>query len=164
MSIVELPISRSKRGCLDEGWVLVLLERFFKPGQRILDPFAGVDPVIARVGKRLGIEVVCSDILDGTDARNLPYQNAVFDGAFGHPPYWKALKYCDDPRALENCPSYECYIDCMQNIMSELKRVCKPKSMIIIVVGDYREKGQLYPIHADVIAKARNLGIKLYDI
>ncbi len=155
MSILELPITRPPEpGSLDPEVALVLLRRFFKSGQRLLDPF-GYPPIFEEAARELGIKVVSTDLRTGVDARELPFPDRFFDGCVAHPPYWDARRYSDDPRDLSNAPRYVDYIDGMRQIIGEITRVVRPGGRLLIVVGDRRKGGSLYPIHADILNLAR---------
>ena len=164
MSIIELPITRPpERGCIDPEWATILLRRFFKLGDRLIDPF-GYPPVAEEVGRQLGIEVVSTDIRTGIDARKLPFKNGEFDGAFAHPPYWDAIKYSEDPRDLSNAKTYGEYLKGMKEVLKELWRVVKRGGTLLLIVGDRRKRGRFYPIHADLIVASREIGWELRDI
>jgi len=164
LSILELPISRPpEAGCLDPEVALILLRRFFRKGQRLIDPF-GYPPVFEEAAREFGIEVESTDIRAGVDVRCLPFGDEEFDGCVAHPPYWDARRYSDNPGDLSNARSYEDFLEGMSQGLREITRVVKPGGTLLLVTGDRRKGGELYPIHADLIFIARGLGWRLIDI
>jgi len=166
MSIIRLPYERRtapRRAVLDETLVAIVLLRLAERDWLIVDPMAG-ERTIERVGRRLGYTVTSSDIAEGVDARNLSFGDGTIDMVFTHPPYWKATRYTDDVRDLSNAKTYEGYIDGLAECMQEFHRILKPNGRLVLVTGDYRERKKLYPIHADVIVKAKEIGFELKAI
>jgi len=166
MSVIKLPYERRgapRKAILDEGLVAIVLLRLAGKDWLIIDPMAG-ERTIEKVGRRLGYTIISSDIREGVDARQLGFEDCSVDMVFTHPPYWKATRYSDDPRDLSNTRTYEDYIKGLSECMQEFHRVLKPKGRAVLVIGDYREKKRLYPIHADVIVEARKIGFDLKAI
>jgi len=166
MSTIRLPYERRKaprRAILDEALVAVILLRLAKKDWLIIDPMAG-EKTIEKVGRRFGYTVVSSDIMEGIDARDLGFEDKSVDMVFTHPPYWKATRYTNDPRDLSNARTYEDYIKGLSECMQEFYRILKPNGRFVLVIGDYREKKRLYPIHADAIIEARKIGFDLKAI
>jgi len=165
MSIIKLPWERRRKfkAALPLNLCLLLVDRYFKAGDKLIDPFAG-SKAFEEAAKKLGVSVVSVDILWGVDARNLPFRDGEFDGCVTHPPYWKGVRFSDDPRDLSNARSYEEYLEGLGKCVSEIHRVVKLNSFFVCVVGDYRKKGRLYPIHADLIKVAEERGFMLYEL
>ena len=148
---------------MDEGLVNYLLARFSKPEMTIIDPFAG-EKTIEKCGKKLRRQVISSDIQEGQDARDLPYPENSMDLIVTHPPYWNAVKYTDDKRDLSNAKTYRDFLFGFNECLTEMARALKPSSRLILVIGDYRKRGRLYPLHTDVIANHRSYGLELKAI
>jgi len=166
MSVIRLPYERRigpRKATLDEGLVAIIFLRLIKREWLVIDPMCG-ERTIERVGRRLGYTVVSSDIAEGVDARELPFEDRTVNCVFTHPPYWRATKYTDDRRDLSNAPTYEEYIGGLTECLHEFYRILKRGGRLILVIGDYREKGKLYPIHADAIIRAREIGFTLKAI
>jgi len=166
MSTIRLPYERRKaprRAILDEALVAVILLRLAKRDWLIIDPMAG-EKTIEKVGRRFGYTIVSSDIMEGVDARNLSFEDETVDMVFTHPPYWRATRYTDNIQDLSNARTYEGYINGLTECIQEFYRILKPNGRLVLVIGDYREKKKLYPIHADTIVKARKIGFELKAI
>ena len=91
------------------------------------------------------------------DARDLPYEADTFDFAYCNPPWVQLEKYSDDDRDLAGKSEAD-WRDAGAKVLSELKRVVKPGSLIVTVIADYREKGILVPLHATWMALGTNSG------
>jgi len=166
MSVISVPhIPREKpyKTGLPPALCLLILDKYFKSGMRILDPFAG-SREIERQGRKLGIEVVSTDIKEGVNCMNLPFEDSTFDGCFTHPPYWNSVKFTDDPRDLSRAKNYEAFLEMLKQCFREIHRVLKPNAFFTVIIGDRRVKGKLYPIHTDTIKIAEEVGFTLYDI
>jgi DNA modification methylase len=111
-----------------------------------------------------GITVTSTDIRTGVDVRALPFNDEEFDGCVAHPPYWDARRYSDDPRDLSNTRTYEEFLKAMTQALNEIRRVTKMGGTLLIITGDRRKGGVLYPIHADLAVIARQTGWELLDI
>ncbi len=163
MSVIEVPITRPlEKGALNPEIALLLLRRYFEPGMLLLDPF-GWPPIFHQAGRDFGFNIISVDLRRGVDVCHLPFRDGVFDGCVSHPPYWDARKYSDSPGALENAKKYELYISKMRKAIEEITRVVE-RGRLLIVVGDRRKRGILYPIHADIIILCREVGWDLYDL
>ncbi|MHC4781085.1 MAG: class I SAM-dependent methyltransferase, partial [Planctomycetota bacterium] len=88
-----------------------LMRRYTKPGDVVLDCFAGSGTTL-EVGKRLKRQVIASDIYpqhDGivkADAEKLEL-NGVVDLVILHPPYWDIVQYTYFEQDLSNCCDLE---------------------------------------------------------
>jgi len=162
MSVIKLPYEpriAPRKATLDEALVATILLRLAKPEWLILDPMAG-EKTIERVGRRLGFTVISSDIAEGVDARHLHFKDESVHMIFTHPPYWRATRYTGDPRDLSCASSYEDYLKGLQECFKEFRRILKADGLLVLVIGDYREKKKFYPIHADALVMAREVGFE----
>ena len=166
MSVIDVPYLPGERGFktqLEHSLCLILLDRYFKRGDRLIDPFAG-SRAVEKAAARLGIEVVSTDIAEGIDCRNLPFEDEEFDGCLTHPPYWKSVEFTRNPGDLSRCKTYDVFLEELGKCFKEISRVLKPNSKFILIIGDCRRKGKYHPLHADAIKIAENIGFKLYEI
>jgi len=162
MSVIKFPYEPRKaprKAILDEALIATILLRLMNREWLIADPMAG-ERTIERVGRRLGFTVVSSDIAEGVDARKLGFEDESVNCVFTHPPYWKATRYTDDPRDLSNAESYSGYLTGLKECFAEFYRILKPDGLLVLIIGDYRERKKFYPIHADALIKAREVGFE----
>lgn len=151
MSIFRSPYEQhDHRGGLDSGLVYHLLRKYSVRNQLWLEQFRGGE-IPREVATQLGLRWETVDLGKDQDARKLEWIDSEFDGVLSHPPYWTAIKYSDDPRDLSNCRTYEEFMTELGKTLDEAERVLQPGGYLIIVVGDVRRSGILYPVHSDTI-------------
>lgn len=189
MSIIRVPYQPKRyKGALDNLVAHYLLDKYFEAGQAVLDPMAGSNTV-QREAIKLGIFSYNNDIMypDGWDVtKPWPYTGPPqFHGIILHPPYFRAKKYVrepkfhvetlsaeselimkDDKRDIGNIEDYDEYIDAIAGILTEAKKYTIPGGYIILVIGDYRKKGRIRLVHADIYKRAEDIGLLLenYDL
>ncbi|MEL6330320.1 MAG: DNA methyltransferase [Planctomycetota bacterium] len=149
------------------SWVIwQLLQRYTKPGDRVLDPMCGsgttldVCKDLDRRGKGFDLAPTRDDI-EQADARELPLSGGVADFVFLDPPYSTHIDYSDDPRCIgkldagERDDSYKphrpdqppeqigaAYYEAMEEVISEMHRVLKDKHYAAIYVSDSFRKSK----------------------
>lgn len=178
-----------------------LIEFFTKPGERVLDPFAGVGgtligaalagrhatgveinprwaEVYAKVCEREGIEeqeLVVGDTLDVLPDLGGPYDMVATD-----PPYNLTLErtmcdgkypnsnrrtdystFSEDPKDLSNLPTYEAYLDAMQRVLVECRRLLRPGRYAVLIVRDAYQDGRYIMTHADLARRGEAAGLVL---
>lgn len=184
-----------------------LIEFFTKPGDLILDPFAGVGgtligAAISRPPRQcVGIEInprwieiydqVIAASRDGLtrypliqgDCRQVlrEFSPESFDFIATDPPYniHLARTMCNgkydtihknrstdynmhssDPNDLANLPSYEDYLQAMEEVFALLCRVLKPKKYMAIIVRNAYQNGEYMFTHSDLARRAKKAGLK----
>lgn len=148
-----------------------LLDKYFEPGQKLLDPMAGGKTVETQ-GNKLGIYVVSNDLQyekgwDVMQGGGWPFKKLEFHGVVLHPPYFRAKKYSDDERDLGNITDYWTYIMALEHLMREAKRVTMAGGYIILIIGDHRKGDRIRLVHSDIYyLSTMNLGLPLenYDL
>jgi len=110
-------------------------------------------------------------ILIKGDARNLSFLNdESVHLIIAHPPYWNVIKTSDIKGDLANFENteYDLYLEEMKKVFVELHRILKPERVCAIFVGDVLRRvnsvTKLYPLHADYIQIAKEIGFRLWDI
>jgi DNA modification methylase len=105
------------------------------------------------------------------DARNLSFlDDESIHLIVAHPPYWNVVKTSNLKEDLANFKDseYNLFLGEMKKVFNELHRVLKPERVCAIFTGDVlRRVGnvtRLYPLHADYIRIAEELGFRLWDI
>jgi DNA modification methylase len=178
-----------------------LIEFFTKPGERVLDPFAGVGgtllgatlagrkatgielnprwlEVYREVCAREGLEeqeTVLGDAMEVLTGLEGPYDMVATD-----PPYNLNLErtmcdgkyananrrtdyttFSEDPQDLSNLETYEDYLDAMESIMAECRRVLRDKRYLVLIVRDAYQKGRYILTHADLAKRGEAAGLVL---
>ncbi len=126
-----------------------LLERYTRPEDLVVDPFAGGGTtldVAREMGRRaLGYDVhpTREDIFNA-DARRLPLEDGKVDFVFMDPPYSTHLEYGDDPRDIGKLDAQagEEYLAAMEQVFAEAWRVLRERRFLAVYVSDSFKKGR----------------------
>jgi len=113
----------------------------------LLDPMEG-SGTARDVCAELGVEYDGFDILFGFDALTDILPPKKYDMIFCHPPYWNIIRYSDDPRDLSTIKCFEDFIDKLFKLLERLTEYLAKDGFLVLLVGDVRKKGQIYPIGA----------------
>ena len=99
------------------------------------------------------------------DALNLQYDEDSFDFIYCNPPFYKIEIYGDDPADIATqSTDFENWLEVSARMFVEAKRVLKPGCLLVTVMNDWREKGDLIPVHSRWIDMLQSVGFKLHDI
>lgn len=135
------------------GWVIwQLLQRYTRPGERVLDPMCGSGTtldVCADLGREgRGFDVAPSrPEIERADARELPLPDACCDFVFVDPPYSTHIEYSDDPACIGRLDAGgrdggRAYYEAMGRVIGEIDRVLRPGRHTALYVSDsWRKKG-----------------------
>ena len=151
-----------------------LLRRFTKPGEIVLDPFAGSGTAAieaARLGRRyIGIElspetaeqarrsaarhpaaIVAGDSAAPQTAKAIARILAGMDSTsvqliILHPPYHNIIKFGNDPADLSNCPDPESFLQKFLEVHRNTEPFLAPGRHLALVIGDIYSKGRLIPL------------------
>jgi adenine-specific DNA-methyltransferase len=125
------------------SWVIwQFLERWTKPGQRVLDPFCGggttLDVCRDQDREGIGFDLAPTrEDIERADARSLPLADKSVDHAFFDPPYADNLAYSDDPACIGRLKAEGgAWHDAMGDVIAELARVVRPGGFIAGYVQD----------------------------
>ncbi len=125
-----------------------LLERYTRPGDRVLDAFAGGGTTLD-VARSMGREPIGFDLaprrddIRRGDARELPLESGSIDFLFMDPPYSTHLEYSEDPRCIGKLDAFEDeYFDAMEAVFGEAHRVLADRRYLAIYVSDSFKKGR----------------------
>lgn len=138
-------------------------------GIELIDRFADLSE------QRLATEVAESEqmlpqqVLRGDAREVLPtLPRDSVDLVLTSPPYWNILQkkdhkakqersdkglatqYSEDSKDLGNIADYELFLKELVGIFVECRRVLKPKQHLVVVVGDFRNKGKYHMFHSDL--------------
>ena len=65
----------------------------------------------------------------------------------------------DDPADLANAPDYPAFLDRMEAVLAELRRVLRPGRYLVLIVRDAYQDGRYLFTGADLAARASNVGL-----
>jgi predicted RNA methylase len=85
------------------------------------------------------------------DCRNTEEPSEMFDFVHSNPPFFSLEPYGDAENDLASMGSYERWLDAMGDMGREAERILKPGGLANFVINDYRENGEIVPMHADFI-------------
>ena len=173
-------------------WVAkILVRRFSKKGETILDPFcgSGTFAVEAKVAGRNSInydinpraveltklKLSLVNPLSGDetihevevqDARCLPLDNESIDAIITDIPYACSVKYSDLQEDLSAITDYDKFLLEIQKSFNEMWRVLRFDKYCVIIVSDYRVASarKIFPLHSDVIQIMCSIGFVLFDL
>ncbi len=135
--------------------------------RRVLDPMTG-GGTCRDVCQELKIECHSLDIRSGDDAtRSSAFRDAgTFDFIWLHPPYWKMLRWSDDPRCLANAATLTDYLRGLRQVVRNCVRVLRANGVLAILMGDLRDRGeyQALPFRTMNIAYAEGLVLAAPEI
>lgn len=111
--------------------------------------------------------VLVSDILTGTDFRNLPYNDRSVDCLILDPPYMhggKTIKESINDRYRNDNESHEAVIRLYTAGILEAARVLKKKGMIFVKCQDEIESGKQHLSHVELVTILEILGFLIVDL
>lgn len=137
------------------------LLNFYRP-RHVLDPMSG-SGTCRDVCQELNIECLSFDIHNGLDAVETANYAALsqFDFVWMHPPYWKLIKYGEDPRCLSNSPTLADFVAKMQTVFWNCRQILTNNGKIAVLMGDGREHGEYWALPHRVLQAAENVGLRL---
>ena len=141
------------------GFLIKDLLQFFQP-RLVLDPMTG-SGTCRDVCRDLGIECTSFDLKAGQDASD-PSSYAdlpEYDFAWLHPPYWRMVRYNDDPRCLSAAPSLEDFLDGLGTVLENCRSVLGPGGHVAVLIGGYEDRGRHIPLPALASATAIERGL-----
>lgn len=151
-----------------------VLQRYTKPNDLVVDPFAGSGTTldVARdLGRRaLGYDVhpARKDVFR-VDARKLPPElTEKVDCVFMDPPYARHLDYGTDSRDIGKLPAGDAYYEALAAAFAEARRVLKPDAVLALYVSDSYEhkggKGAFHPLGFELFRRLIDLAFAPVDV
>lgn len=124
------------------GLLIHDLLRFYQP-QRVLDPMTG-GGTCRDVCRELSIDCVSLDLHGGHDATRPSafWDLGLFDFVWLHPPYWKMVRWTNDPRCLANAPTLTEFLRRLRLLINNCKLALRPGGVLALLMGDFRDQGR----------------------
>lgn len=143
------------------GLLIRDLFRYYQP-RRVLDPMSG-SGTCRDVCRELGIAHVSHDLKSGVDATSAGAFAAFgrFDFIWIHPPYWKMIRYGDDPRCLSNASTLSVFLGRLRSVVQNCLQVLAEDGKLAILIGDYRASGEYLALPFRTVAVAFSQGLTL---
>lgn len=141
------------------GYLIRDLLDYYRP-KSVLDLMSG-SGTCRDVCRELRIPCQSLDINRGQDAAcpESYAKLAPVDFVWAHPPYWRMIKYNDDPRCLSTQPTLEAFLNRMQLILRLSKSVLTPYGKIAILIGGYSDQGRYQPLSQLLVERAIREGL-----
>ncbi len=151
--------SQSYIGATPSYVIWNLLQRYTKPGDRVVDPMCGsgtmldVAQLLQREGLGFDVHPTREDVTVA-DARDLPLADASVDFWFTDPPYGDHLDYGPSPKCIGKLSAFdEAYFASLDKVLAEAHRVLRNRRYMAVYVGDFYQKKQGFvPIGSRVMA------------
>lgn len=134
------PYGRAKYPGNCSGYLIKDLLRYFRP-RMVLDPMTG-GGTCRDVCEALNIRHVSFDLNDGKDACDpASYLDAPrCDFVWLHPPYWRMIRYSDNPCCLSNAPTLETFQERLRLLINNCLSVLASDGTVAILMGDYFDR------------------------
>src|SRR5207244_4762248 len=113
------------------------LLRYFQP-RTVLDPMTG-SGTCADVCRELAVPCHSGDVRSGQDACDPKTFQGIgtFDFVWIHPPYWRQIRYGDDPRDLSTCPTLGAFLARYRSLIENCASVLTPGGRLPVLMGNY---------------------------
>ncbi len=102
----------------------------------------------------------CTCTIEKADARDIPLEDDSVDLICTHPPYGPAIRYTASVEGDLSRLGEEDYLKEMEKVAEEFQRVLKPNRRCVILIGDYRSKGDVVPFGFEVFSRFKEQGFK----
>lgn len=103
------------------------------------------------------------------DARHLSFlpENSIHL-CITHPPYWNVVRFGGEEQDLSQVETYDGFLTQMQTVFESVQRVLVQDRVFAVVTGDLcrsvEGSGRMFPLHADYIRMAEQVGFSLWDL
>ena len=143
------------------GLLIRDLLAYYQP-QTVLDPMAG-SGTCRDVCHDVGIACRSYDLKSGFDATDrAAFAFLVgFDFVWLHPPYWRLVRYSNDPRCLSNAPTLKEFVTRLRAVIRNCIAVMEPTGRIAILMGDMKHDGEYCGLPFRVLNAAAAEGLWL---
>jgi len=97
------------------------------------------------------------------NALDIPFDDNSFDFVYCNPPFFQLERYSDSDDDLASVPSVDTWLEQSGQMMAEMGRCARPGALIVTVMADFREGGNLVPLSAQWILEGMRRGLILHD-
>ena len=113
------------------------------------------------VCRELRLKCTGMDIKRGQDAADPSCYADIdpVDFVWMHPPYWKMIRYNDDPNCLSNAETLQVFLKRMATVMNNCRSVLTRRGKIAILIGGFSERGRYQPLSQLIMAEAIGIGL-----
>jgi hypothetical protein len=134
---------------------------YYRP-RLVLDPMSG-GGTCCDVCVKLDIRTVSFDLQNGFDATDsTTYENLTqFDFIWLHPPYWKTIRYSDNPRCLSNAATVDEFVAMLRLVLRNCARVLARHGRLAVLLGDGKHNGEYWGLPFRAFAAAEAEGYRL---
>ena len=121
------------------GYLIRDLLEYFRP-RRVLDPMSG-SGTCRDVCRELGVECASFDLRAGHDAAQASSYADLrrFEFVWLHPPYWRMIRYNDDPRCLSNASTLDDFLGRLGRVLRCCRDVLTPYGKIAVLIGGFSD-------------------------
>ena len=143
------------------GLLIRDLLQYYRP-RRVFDPMTG-GGTCRDVCRELGIECRSGDVTSGFDATAAESYRGLgsFDFVWLHPPYWKMIRWSNDPRCLANAPTLAEFLRRLRAVFRNCRGVLEPGGVLAVLMGDLRSGGGYQALPFRTFAAAEAEGFEL---
>jgi len=96
------------------------------------------------VCRELRIPCKSLDLRSGFDATNAESYRELgeFDFVWLHPPYWRMIRYSEDPRCLSNARTLSEFLARLRSVLRNCGRVLSDRGHVAVLMGDGKQAGE----------------------
>ncbi|MCB9918599.1 MAG: hypothetical protein H6832_09365 [Planctomycetes bacterium] len=130
--------SRYRGNC--DGYLIKDLLQYFG-ARSVLDPMTG-SGTCRDVCRDLGIPCVSFDIKSGRDASDASSYRGLepADFAWLHPPYWRMIRYSENPSCMSNAPSLDAFLGQLTHVLTHCRNALTQDGHIAVLIGSYQDR------------------------
>lgn len=130
--------------------------------RRVFDPMTG-GGTCRDVCRELSIPCMSRDVRAGFDATDPSAFTGLgrFDFVWLHPPYWKMIRWSDDPRCLANAPTLDAFLAKLRSVFRNCASVLSPTGVLAVLMGDHRHEGRYLALPFRTFLAAEEEGLEL---
>ena len=164
----------------------ILIEKYTKNGDFVLDPFVGggttlveaiklgrnsigfdINPKAIALSNEKIMKIQRKNIISRAeicDANNLILKDNSIDLIVTSPPYWNIITYSSEKKCLGNSKHFNQYLEGLERSIEEMFRVIKPQKYCCIIIGDAVEGWKFHPLGYNTQLIFEKIGFSLQRV